>query len=47
MPPILGNIIVGALVLAIIALAIWGVIRNKKKGGGCGCAGCDKNGNCH
>jgi hypothetical protein len=37
----LGNIIVAAVVLAIIALAAWKAIKDRKKnGGGCGCS-CD------
>lgn len=47
----MGTYIVGAIVLAGIALAIRSVYKSKKKGDicGCGCAGCDqsKAGNCH
>jgi len=45
----LGNIIVAAVVLAIIALAARKTLKDRKKSGGCGC-GCDhcaSNDACH
>ena len=42
--------IIVALV-AVVALAAWSLIRNRKRGGscscGCGCSGCSMSGKCH
>ena len=43
----LGNIIVAVIVLAIIALAAWKVIKDRKKGGSCGCGHCGSSDACH
>ncbi len=34
---------------AVISLAVWSIMRNRKKGGacGCGCASCPMSGQCH
>ncbi|MCM1327090.1 MAG: FeoB-associated Cys-rich membrane protein [Bacteroidales bacterium] len=45
-----GNIIVSALLIAIVSLIIVKMIKDKKKGKsscGCGCANCALNGQCH
>ncbi len=46
----LGNIIVAAVVLTVIALAAWKVIKDRKKGGGscgCDCGHCGSGDACH
>ena len=41
----IGSIIVIAVLLAIAALIVWGLVRRKKRGkSSCNCGGC--NGNC-
>ena len=35
-----GDIIVIAFLVLIIALIVWGMIRDRKKGKCCGCSGC-------
>ena len=45
-----GTIIVGAAVLAVIALAVRALLRDRKQGRkncGCGCSGCPMAGTCH
>ncbi|MCM1185717.1 MAG: FeoB-associated Cys-rich membrane protein [Lachnoclostridium sp.] len=45
-----GNIIVSALLIAIVSLIIAKLVKDKKKGKsscGCGCANCALNGQCH
>ena len=44
----LPTILVGAVILALIGLALWSMRRSKKKGSGCcgSCAGCPHAGNC-
>ena len=45
-----GTLAVLLIVATVTALAIFSVIRNKKKGGcscGCGCNGCPMAGKCH
>lgn len=36
----MGTFIVGAIVLGIVISAAYSVYKSRKKGGGCGCAGC-------
>ena len=45
----LGTVLVGTAVLAILAFALYRVIRARKKGGGCGCgcASCPMSSSCH
>lgn len=46
----IGNIIVIAVLVAIVGLIIWRMVRNKKKGKstcGCGCGGCAMKDMCH
>ena len=45
----IGNIIVAAIVLIILGLAAWKVIKDRNKGGscGCGCDHCAANESCH
>jgi hypothetical protein len=45
----LGNIIVGAVVLAIVGLAAWKMLKDRKKGGSCGgsCGCCSSSDICH
>ncbi len=47
----IGTIVVVLIVTAVIALAIWSIRRDKKKGAscscGCGCEGCAMAGQCH
>ncbi len=44
----LGNIIVAAIVLAIVLMAARKVFKDRKKGGcGCDCSGCPSSGACH
>ena len=40
----MGTWIAGAIVLCVIAAAIYAAVRNRKKGRGCGngCQGCDR-----
>ncbi|MDR0841708.1 MAG: FeoB-associated Cys-rich membrane protein [Christensenellaceae bacterium] len=45
----LPSLLVGAVVLALLALAIWSIIRTKKKTGsacGCGCSKCPYSNDC-
>ncbi|MBQ8171861.1 MAG: FeoB-associated Cys-rich membrane protein [Oscillospiraceae bacterium] len=46
----IGTIVVGLLVLAVLALAAWKMISDKKQGRsscGGGCSGCPNAGLCH
>ena len=46
----LGTIIVSLVLIAIVALIVGKMIRDKKKGKsscGCGCANCAMRGSCH
>lgn len=46
----IATIIICAVLLAIVATVIVGMVRNKKKGKsscGCGCANCPMSGKCH
>lgn len=45
----IGNIIAAAVVLTAIGLALWKTIKDRKKGGscGCGCDHCDASRYCH
>ncbi len=46
----IGTIIVVLLVAAVVALAVWSMVRDKRKGKsscGCGCSGCPMSGKCH
>lgn len=46
----MATIIISAVLMAIVAAVIAGIVRDKKKGEsscGCGCAGCAMNGSCH
>lgn len=46
----IGTIIVCAILIAVVALLIWSMIRDKKKGKsscGCGCSSCALSGSCH
>ena len=47
----IGTILVGMVVLAVVALVIAMMVRNKKKGKsstcGCGCSSCAMAGKCH
>ena len=47
----IGSILVGAVVVAVVALIIAMMVRNKKKGKssgcGCGCESCAMAGKCH
>jgi len=45
----IGNIIASAVVLIAIGLALWKAIKDRKKGGscGCGCSQCDASKYCH
>lgn len=43
----IGNIIVAAVVLTAIGLAAWKVIKDRKKGGCCGCDHCASSQYCH
>ena len=46
----IGNIIVIAILLAVIALAVRSIIKDRKSGRGscgCGCANCAMKGRCH
>lgn len=46
----LGTIVVGAVLLAIVALIIVNMVKDKKKGKnscGCGCSNCPSSGICH
>lgn len=44
----MGTAIVGAIVIAIVALAIWSMIRDKKNGKSIQCGGdCSKCKGCH
>lgn len=46
----IGTIIICAILIAIIALLIYSMIRDKKKGKsfcGCGCSSCALSGSCH
>ena len=46
----IGTIVVGLIVAAIIAIVIYGMIKDKKNGKttcGCGCANCAMKGTCH
>jgi hypothetical protein len=46
----LGNLVVCLLLAAIVGLAIYILVRNKKNGKsscGCGCANCPSAGMCH
>lgn len=48
MPPVLGNLIVIAVLVLAVGLAIRSVVKNHKKGGcGCGCDSCPNSGMCH
>lgn len=41
MPPILGNLIVIAILIVVVGLAVRSIWRSRKSGGcGCGCDGC-------
>ena len=51
----MGTLLVGAILAAIVALIVWGMVRDKKQGkpcGGCGAgcsscgAGCGSHGQC-
>lgn len=45
MGSVLGTIIVGAVLLAIVGAIVWKMISDKKKGKGscsCGCGNCNK-----
>ena len=46
----LGSVATGAVVLAVVALIVIGMIKGRKKGKsscGCGCAECPMAGKCH
>lgn len=46
----IGTILILAAFIAIAAMIVLGLLRDKKKGKsscGCGCAGCAMNGSCH
>ncbi len=46
----LGSVATGAVVLAVVALIVIGMIKSRKKGKpscGCGCAECPMAGKCH
>ena len=45
----IGTILICAVILAVVALLVWSLIRDKKKGKSCcgGCSGCSMNGVCH
>ena len=45
----LPTILIILVLAAVVALAARSVLRNKKKGGscGCGCSSCPMNGQCH
>ena len=46
----LGTIVVSLVLIAIVALIVGKMIRDKKKGkssSGCGCANCAMRGSCH
>lgn len=46
----LPTLVVGAVVLAILALAVRKVVldrKNHRSSCGCGCAGCPSSGSCH
>lgn len=49
MPPILGNVIVIAVLAAVVVLALRSLWKSRKSGGGCGygCEGCPGHGLCH
>ena len=45
MESVLGTVVVGAILLAIVAAFVWKMISDKKKGKGgcsCGCENCNK-----
>ena len=45
-----GTVLVCAVLVALVALIVTYMIRNKKKGKsscGCGCTGCPMSGKCH
>lgn len=46
----LATILVGAVLIAVVALIVIHLVRNRKRGKtscGCGCQGCPMNGACH
>ena len=46
----IATIIISAVLVAIVAAVIVGMVRNRKKGKsacGCGCSHCSMNGACH
>lgn len=46
----MGNIIVGAVLVAVVCAIIFRLVKNKKTGKsscGCGCSGCGSACNCH
>lgn len=45
----MATFIIGAVIIAIVALAIRNMYKSNKKGNGCGCGceGCSKSKNCH
>ncbi len=46
----LATILVGAVLVAVVALIVIHLVRNRKRGKtscGCGCQGCPMNGACH
>lgn len=46
----IATIIISAILIAVVAAIIIGMVRNKKKGKsscGCGCANCPMSGSCH
>ncbi len=45
-----GTILIGLIVLSIVALVVYGMIKDKKSGKsscGGGCSGCGMSGSCH
>ncbi len=46
----LGTLVIGLAVLAVVALIVWKMAKDKKNGRsscGCGCANCAMRGQCH
>lgn len=46
----MGTIVTAAILIAVIALIIAGLVRDKRSGKsscGCGCTGCAMKGQCH
>lgn len=50
MSTVLGTLIVGLVLAAIVAVIIYSMVKDKKQGKnscGCGCSGCPNSGLCH